>query len=1090
MPPKKRTKKNDPPTQTTTPTPRNRLSRLGTLPRSRKPVNKPPSKTTDQEAPNAKPVSGPSRKHDPVGGWNIVEHYTPDLDVQFDDTTNTWRPNNQWDFRWFMHGESERIVNDKLFIETHGKRAYNRLVKEREAKRKAAEDAYIPHSGDWRYQDGPLIRSIQQSLFASDDELREQMAVLFHLPDITVAQSWQVLADAFRNYESREKQPERFDETTGQFIPWLEWLDKYDPITLEAIRKLEDTYPPIDDMEDLQPPEKVTTPVVSDEEEENLFPGDDEMETQYDDEADLPDWFREETQNDETEQQPDLPPEDEEEYPVTPFLELWESIREGFETEDIPGNLQKLSDLFDFIGAPSTSNNIPLTLKQFFRSPEFASTDGGIKRRLLEEEQDYIRFPELDLIPKQLVIKWNEATTVPGDIVRTPEKYRLLAKRWVWLADLCGMDHVLRDFELPFSGVEPDYPAAIALEVMNDSYRIKMKDILKRLMETSLNIKIELEFYIDMLVALEKLSKENPGMKQRDGNTYSSAVDVRVLNELKQLVSWGTKSGLSPPDIARPYYHFIQSVYRAFKKLDKAREVIKTTLNKTFFDRLRYTKGGNVVIRQNFQLSHTASKDYVRIDNTYLVSKTVSKRTLKLTGELHNAPYSIPILEEGIDPEENPPAKTHHGTVSVSHYLEVEVPGNYFDMYALPDLGKAYGMLRESFHDLVRFCRTPENNKLLIDMKEWLLNYHRNEVFDILSMGELPYRIDPANYNGDWEKRPLTYEELALLSSENHFLKDGEEWLDGQFIPPDEDQLQDEATWDPMLRYTRQRVWEKPPVTVKVYPDDPMIQPQYFLRAVLRGSTTQKEIDQAQRIPWVVEGIYSTKFIDSSELGQQLGKRWNLWIDQGEGIKNHVLAWMNDNKDKLFRTNTSQWIVTVNSNMTNGFMRTQNKSPQQFQNWVEYFLRAPSEEFIRGRRSGGDQSNITLKNILRWNLTKTVIENSPSKGLVHFHGLLEVTYAYCESPMVVQPPPPLILDYKAFINYMQLYTAGAYVNFTSVKNYMDEAKEQDFQDRWEKYIKKGMEQAAKAGTSFVGIANTAVRKKKRGRVIYEYNKKK
>lgn len=1084
MPPRKRTKKNEPSTQTTTPTPRNRLSRLGTLPRSRKSVNKPTSQTSDQEAPNGKPVSDSSHKHNPVGGWNIVEHYTPDLDLQYDDRTGTWRPNNQWDFRWFLHGESEQFANDKLFIETHGKRAYNKLVKEREAKRKASEDAYIPRSGDWRYRDTPLIRSIQQSLFASDDELRDQMATFTGQPGITVAQSRQVLADTFRNYESREKQPERFDNATGQFIPWLEWLEKYDPVTLEAIRKLEDTYPPIDDMEDLQPPEIVTTPVVSDEEEENLFPGDDEIgeETQYDDESDLPDWFREETQNDETQQQPDLPPEDEEQYPVTQFMELWESMRQGFHEEDLFEELERFADILDFRPSISLRDDF----KRFFKSPEFTATDGGIKRRLLEEEQDYIRFSELQLIPDHLVVKWKEVTPT----TENTEDYRLMARRWVWLADLCGIDYVLRDFELPISAVQPAYPVEIALGVINDSYRIKMKDIQRRLMEALLNTKIELEFYIDLFTALEKVSKENPGMRNAKGTVYSANRDIANLNRVKISVTWDVPNGYFLPDQTLSYADFISKIRDGFRRVDNAQENIKKLLDKVFFTNFRYVKGGNTVIRHNFGLKNTSAKDYVKIDNTYLVQKSNDKRTLRLTSELHDAPYSIPILEEGVDPEANPPAKTYNGTVSVSHFLEVEVPLNYFDMYAVEILGDVYYLLRQGFHDMVRFFRDADNNKLLEDMRAWLLANHRNEVFDILSMGELPDSIDPRNYNGDWEKRPLSYDELALLSSENHFLKENEVWLAGPFIPPDEDRLQDETTWDPMLRHTRQRVWEDPPVTVKVYPDDPMIPPEYFLRVVLRGSTTQKEVDQAQQIPWVLEGTDTTKFIDSSELGQQLGKRWNLWIDQGDGIKNHVLAWMNDNKDKLFRTNTSQWIVTVNSNMTNGFMRTQNKSPQQFQNWVEYFLRAPSEEFIRGRRSGGDQSSITLKNILRWNLTKTVIENSPSKGLVHFHGLLEVTYAYCESPLVVQPPPPLILDYKAFINYMQLYTAGAYVNFTSVKNYMDEEKEQDFQDRWEKYIKKGMEQAAKAGTSFVGIANTAVRKKKRGRIVYEYNKKK
>jgi hypothetical protein len=173
--------------------------------------------------------------------------------------------------------------------------------------------------------------------------------------------------------------------------------------------------------------------------------------------------------------------------------------------------------------------------------------------------------------------------------------------------------------------------------------------------------------------------------------------------------------------------------------------------------------------------------------------------------------------------------------------------------------------------------------------------------------------------------------------------------------------------------------------------------------------------------------------------------------------------------------------------MTRALLYSQGKSTDSFMDFCKYYLEVPSEEFVKGKRKTGAQSNISLKNIVRWNLTKTVIETSPSRGLVHFHGLLQVTYMYFQSPLInTEKPPDMILSYETFISYMKLFTPKAYVNFQSVKKYLDEQDQEDFLDRWEKYIKKGMDSSAADGTAFVGIANRAVKKKKAGRNRTQY----
>jgi len=974
------------------------------------------------------------------------------------------------------------------------------MAKERENQRKKAGEIPTPKNGDWLWKDLPLIRAITDGLFESGADLKKQMAVILEKPNITEDESWQILADTFRKYMEREPQPERFDNEEAKFVPWLDWLEKYDPVTLTEIHKLISDYPPALPFQPEEPqqedePRLQSTPEISgDESDDERFLA----MTHYDE--DLPSWFTEETQDDDhaisEEDNNDNNPE--ENYPVKDFVDLWRKLHTLMETGHIIDSLDRTIAAFDVTRFP----NLADMLKRFYASVEYTSTEGALKRVFSTDNEEYIKMIDFGLVLKHIRAYWDEISDPM--LEETEGRWRLMAKWWVWLADSIGEASVIRKLDLPRSGVILEYPILSALEAIRESYRAKVKDLQKRLMEATLATKLQIEYAIEVILSLAKLSEEYKGMRysanQEEVRPYNPSQRIKMLEMAKRMTEWGIPKGINPPDPrTQEFSKFLITFRRAWSMLHKTREIITSVMDSVKYIDFRFKKGGNVTPHFDVLSVHSGN---TFIEHTYVENKTNTKRSLRLTSSLKNATYSIPILEEGVDQEEDPPTEVVKGVVQLSHTLQLDLEENYFDLSALPDSKQGYTPLYEKLTEISHDIRSEKTRRLLNDMREWLLQYHKEDTFAILAPDELPRSISPTDYSGDWNRRPLSFEELALLASENHFLKEGEDWLAGWFLEPDEETLNDETTWDPMYRFTRQRIWADPPLTIKVYPDDPIIPPEFYLRVVLRGSTTRTEVSKAENILWVVGGSgdtqwtadvngETTRLIDSSELGQRLGKRWNLWLDQGEGIKNHILAWMSANKDKIFRTNTVQWIVTVNSNMTRGFMHTQHKSPEQFDNWVKYFLMAPSEEFIRGRRAGGiDQANVTLKNILRWNLTKTVIEYSPSKGLVHFHGLLEVTYCYCTSQLVDNTVPPLILDYKAFINYMQLYTAGAYVNFTTVKKFLDENQEKDFAERWEKYIRKGVEQAAKAGTSFVGIANSAVKKRKRSKTFYEYNKTK
>jgi len=777
--------------------------------------------------------------------------------------------------------------------------------------------------------------------------------------------------------------------------------------------------------------------------------------TQYTAEEQVPDWMKDIDEDIHQESSPSTEKVDpENEYPLNEFLPVWDEFNEGFEQAMVA-----LKDTMEMLSSPR--------MQTVVTDPVFMADDGRLKLSTVE----YYRIVDFEVIMKYLADYVTRYETIPNEGKR---RYQVMAYQWLLLADMQMIDTVTKQLTLPKTGTDLDgVQLYFILGIMKKSYRVKVYDLYIQAVKGYLIMNTMIDFFSEFILTLSKTLVEHPFMIYHASlSTLQESVNRldAYLADIRRRFVWADVDiDWKKPDRA------LGKLLTAVKKSQTYTKIVHKSIQGFILTYCKFDMQTNYIPKYDFTLLQNP------VEFTIESSVVAHKRTIHITAEATDAEYSYPILEEGIDYSQHSPSKYVKESLSLLKSIKTEFNDSDFDI----ETGfPSWTVFHSFFETYIRTHRSDEGAQMLFDTREWLLDNYPSETEHILSLGKLPFYIDPKTYEGDYEKRPLSIDELCVLSTENHYRRPGEPWFFDPWIDPDSD-TEDEEDKD-MFGLLKQRIYETPPVTLNVEENIPP--PVFPLRIVLRPTTTKTEVLKVKQLDWVV----GVTLRDTSYLGHNEGKRYNVIVSSVNGPKNHIIAWMKDNGDKAFETVTTQWVVTVNSNMTRAQLYSQGKSPDQFLKHVLYFLEAPSEEFVRGRKRNGGQSQVTVKNILRWNVKNNVIEYSPQRGLVHVHALLEVTVVVARPKMINEQPAGAILDYKAFISYMQLLCPGAYVNFTKVKKYLDEQDKKDFDERWENYIKKGMESAGVQGTTFIGVANAAV-KKGRGRFRrgknWEYNKK-
>lgn len=976
-------------------------------------------------------------------------------------------------YPWILDNETDHYYSAS-WRELSAEKAPARYIRRsnRDEKERLTKDRDLVigfNHGDWSLKSStPIVKAITHWIYGSEEDRT----------GISPRDVYRVLNDEYFEGEGSF----RFDKNIREWIDYRDWIAKYDPVTHDKIEAFLEAYSYFDDEEDEI--DEGTDPYTLPNDEGGQGDEDFDMETQlppaspeesaFDKETQdgtgVPDWMTD-IDEDTFMAQDNQPSDPEKDYPLSEFLRLWDDFSGTIDT-DIVRLIDHLYDVFS-----------DRFLKRIATKPSFTENDVVLKRTSGDE---YYRIPEFYIVLKYVHSMLKELLA-PNNLTGA-ERYVMMAKQWVVLAEMQGMDNSIKALDLPLTGVVLDTDIASALAVMQGSFKMKMEDTYIKLIKEVLTLQLMCDFFLDLLDSLVKASKENPAMST-ESNLKNRIPKIRdMLSNAKKdnaLMNMQIDGGNAI------ILGSVTGLVDALGKVVSARSRIASTFNMNIGSAFRFVDklGDNFSPRYDFANPlHPGTRPVFRIETTTINGK----RRIKVIGALERAHYKFALIEEGVDYTQHAPANYVDEYVDIEHAIEVE---SSVDQWTLQNalgerLGAQWDILVKRFFDLMRESRKIEKNEtILSDTRDWLLAHYNNDVAEILSLGSLPEIILPTEYEGDYEKRPLSIDDICLLSTENHYRAPGEPWRFDAFIPPSDDSTEDDDNKDPMFGFIRQRIYNTPPITVKVFPDDKFVPPVYPLRVVLRPSVTKTEAMKAAQLDWVIEQSRR----ETAELGNNIGQRYNLLINCFSGPKNNVLSWLESNStsNKILRTHTSQWIVTVNTNMNNALLYSRGGTRQSFQKMCEYYLSNPSEEFVRGRKRDGSQSNITTKNIVRWNVTKTVIEDSPSRHLVHFHGLLQVTYMYFQSTMVEEPPPQMVLDYKAFITYMQLFSPNAYVNFTSVKKYLDEQDEKDFQERWQKYIEKGMKDTADSRSSFVGVASRAVKTPKRGknRKQYQYKNK-